>query len=281
MSRLIKFDMNRILVSVGFPAAVLVTFLLCFTEDIYIDSFTMQAYSVFEVLFRFERTFMERDFSFSSFMVFQNALSGYSAMFLPIVASFPFVYLQSAERNSGNIRFAIFRTKGRKYYLSKFICAVVSGGLCVMLGVMLFGIFSLLAFPHVEHYPAFSVEPYVPDGVLTEVVRKLVSSFIYGCVNTVFAFFLSSFCRNRYIVLCVPFLMRFIQDTATKKIMVYEGGEEIYQRVFPFTCSAPAQIPYLDSGPMLYSTIGVMVIFMVLMLFGYIMIMTCRTDKGE
>ncbi len=281
MIRAIKCDMDRTIFNISFMAAILVTFLLCFTENIYIDSSTMRAFSVFEALFRFDRAFMENRISFCSIMVFQSALSGYSAMFLPVLASFPFVYSQSVERNSGNIRFLISRTKRRKYYLSKFICAVLSGGICIVLGVMLFGIFSFVIFPHLGDYVAIDPEIYVPDGIFAEIVKKLVSSFIYGCANTVFAFFLSSFCRNRYIVLCVPFLMRFMQDTAVKKIIVGDAGGNIYQMVFPFESYAPSQIPYLEADSMLYSTIAIMVIFMAFMLFGYITVMERRTDKGE
>lgn len=129
MIKNLKCDLNKTMFSIGSLAAIFVVFLLCFTENIYIDSSTMQAFSVFEALFKFNRSFVESEASFCSLLVFESTFSGYSAMFLPVLASFPFVFSQSAERNSGNIRFSIFRTKRLKYYLSKFICAVLSGGI--------------------------------------------------------------------------------------------------------------------------------------------------------
>ncbi|MBD5130052.1 MAG: hypothetical protein HDT43_09020 [Ruminococcaceae bacterium] len=281
MIRALKCDFNKTLLSGGFWSAVFVTFLLCFTENVYVDGSTMQAFSALEALFRFDRTFMERYSSFCSLSVFKDTLSGYSAMFLPILASFPFVFSHCAERNSGNIRFSIFRGKRLKYYFSKFICAVLSGGLCVTLGVMLYGIFSFFAFPGIERYPYLDLEFYAPNSIPAEIVRKLLSSFIYGCVNTVPAFFLSAFCRNRYMILCVPFLLRFIQETAVKKILVNSRDDKVYQAVFPFEPYAPSRIPYLETDVMLYSTIAVTVISAALMLLGYIIIMECRTDKGE
>ena len=281
MTRSLKCDFNKTLISASFLAAILVTFLLCFTEDVYVDASNMRKFSVLEALFKFDRAFMENRSDFCSLTVFKSAFSGYSAMFLPILASFPFVFSQSAERNSGNIRFSIFRAKRLKYYFSKFLCGVISGGICVLLGVALFGIFSFFAFPGIGYYPMFDLEYYAPDGILAEIARKLLSAFIYGCVSTVPAFFLSSFCRNRYIILCVPFLTRFMQDTATKKIIVGTYDNDVYQRVFPFQCYAPSQIPYLEAGPMLYSTIAVAAISAALMLCGYIIIMERRTDKGD
>lgn len=281
MIKSLKCDFQKTLISAGFLAAILVTFLLCFTEDVYVDTSDMRKFSALEALFKFDRSFMESKSSFCSLSVFKSALSGYSAMFLPILASFPFVFSQSAERNSGNIRFSIFRAKRLKYYFSKFLCGVISGGICVLLGIALFGIFSFFAFPRLECYPDLPLEFYAPDGIFTEIARKLLSAFIYGCVSTIPSFFLSSFCRNRYIILCVPFLTRFMQDTATKKIIVGTYDNDVYQRVFPFQCYAPSQIPYLEAGPMLYSTIAVAAISAVLMLCGYIIIMERRTDKGD
>lgn len=281
MIRVMKCDLEKTLFSAFFLAAILVTFLLCFTEEVYINISTMQTFSAFEVLFKFDRAFMESRSSFCSLLVFESAFSGYSAMFLPVLASFPFVFSQSAERNSGNMRFAIFRAKRLKYYLSKFICAVLSGGICVTLGVLLFGIFANCAFPNIQYFPNLNLEYYAPDGVLAEILKKLLSSFIYGSINAVPAFFLSSFCRNRYIILCVPFLMRFMLDTATKKVTANSPDYNIYEMVFPFESYAPSQIPYLEAGSMLYSTIAVIVIFSAVMLLGYIMIMEHQTDKGE
>ena len=257
------------------------TFLLCFTESVYVDTSDMRSCSVLESLFRFKRSFMESRDSFCSLSVFKRALSGYSAMFLPILASFPFVFSQSAERNSGNIRFSIFRTKRLQFYFSKFISGAVSGGICVMLGVALFGMFSFIAFPGLQHYPYLDPSFYAPDGVFAEIMKKLLSSFIYGCASTLPAFFLSSFCRNRYTILCVPFLTRFMRTTAINKILSDAQDQEIYQKVFPFQCDAPSWIHYLKAGAELYSTLAVTLISAVLILFGYIIIMECRTDKGD
>ncbi len=281
MIKSLKCDFHKTLISAGFLAAILVTFLLCFTEDVYVDTSDMRKFSALEALFKFDRSFMESKSSFCSLSVFKSSLSGYSAMFLPILASFPFVFSQSAERNSGNIRFSIFRAKRLKYYFSKFLCGVMSGGICVLLGVALFGVFSFFTFPRLEFYSPYELEFLAPDGIFAEIARKLLSAFIYGCVSTVPAFFLSSFCRNRYIILCVPFLTRFMRDTAIKKIIVNTHDENIYQTVFPFQCYAPSQIPYLEVGSMLYSTIAVTAIFAALMLCGYIIIMERRTDKGD
>ena len=280
MIKALKCDLSKTIVSFGFVIAVLVTFLLCFTETAYVDSYNNQRFSVYEVLLKFDMSFIAEDSSFNSLKIYKSALSGYSAMFLPVLASFPFVFSQCAERNSGNIRFSIFRTHKIKFYLSKYISAFLSGGLGIALGVFIFGIISFCVFPGIESYPHMNFEYYAPEGVFLEVCKKLFSSFIYGSVSTMPAFFLSSFCRNKYLILCVPFLLRFMLDTATKKIVINTPDYEFYKLVFPFESYAPSQIPYLKADSLLFSTIAVTLISSFLILVGYILIMEHRIDKG-
>lgn len=80
MIKAMKCDLHKTLFSAGFLAAILVTFLLCFTEDIYIEFSTRQTFSAFEPLFKFDRAFMENRSTFCSLSVFKSALSGYSAI---------------------------------------------------------------------------------------------------------------------------------------------------------------------------------------------------------
>lgn len=275
----LRCDFHKTIISAGFAAAVLVTFLLCFTENVYIDG-SMRAYSALEALFTFDRPFMESRSSFCSLAVFKSTLSGYSAMFLPILASFPFVFSHSAERNSSNIRFSIFRAKRLKYYLSKFICAALSGGACVLLGVSLFGIFSSIAFPALECYEGFDLEFFAPDGVVAEIIKKLLSAFIYGCANAPRVLF------ERVLPQPLHNTLRSVSDAVyagygDQKILVSTYDDKIYQRVFPFESYAPSKIPYLDAGELLYSTIAVTAISAGIFLVGYIIIMERRTDKGE
>lgn len=280
MINAIKCDLEKSLLGFSSVAAALLTFALCLTESVYMST-EGRAYSVLEALLHFERGFMESSDSFCSLLILKNALSGYSAMFLPILAAFPFVNAYCSEFNSGNARFAVFRSKRLCCYISKFLCAVLCGGVCVAAGVILFGVFTFAAFPHTSYYPPETMRFFFPDGAAAEFFKKALSAFLYGAASALPAFFLSSFCRNRYIILCVPFLARFMQDTAIKKIIVNAHDNNLYQRVFPFQCHAPSQIPYLKAGSTLCSTIAVAAISAALMLFGYIIVMERRTDKGD
>ena len=75
-------------------------------------------------------------------------------------------------------------------------------------------------------------------------------------------------------------MIRFMHDTAMKKITAGITEDAVYQAMFPFECYAPSQIPYLETGFTFYLTIVVTGIFMVLALLGYIVVMEHRTDAG-
>ena len=142
----IKCDLNKSIINIGFAGAVLLTTVLAFTASAYTDLATEKTYSVFESLFTLDKNILRTDPMLSSVLVFRNGLSGYITMFLPIVVAFPFMVSFCAERNNGLMRFTISRTGKLRYYLSKFISALISGGLAVMLGIVVYGIACAVLF---------------------------------------------------------------------------------------------------------------------------------------
>ena len=148
----IKCDLNKSIINIGFAGAVLLTTVLAFTSSAYTDLATDKSYSVFESLFTLDKNILRTDPMLSSVLVFRNGLSGYITMFLPIVVAFPFMVSFCAERNNGLMRFTISRTGKLRYYLSKFISALISGGLAVMLGIAVYGIACAVLFQPLSEF---------------------------------------------------------------------------------------------------------------------------------
>lgn len=153
----IKCDLNKSIINIGFAGAVLLTTVLAFTSSAYTDLATDKSYSVFESLFTLDKNILRTDPMLSSVLVFRNGLSGYITMFLPIVVAFPFMVSFCAERNNGLMRFTISRTGKLRYYLSKFISALISGGFAVMLGIAVYGIACAVLF--FNHFRSLTYQP--------------------------------------------------------------------------------------------------------------------------
>ena len=107
-------------------------------------------YTVFECIAKLDKQLFADDYSFSSYLIFAKGMSGYMAMFLPIIAAFPFMTAFCAERNGGSMRFNITRTGGLRYYLSKFCSAFLCGGSAVLFGYIIFGVIVKINFSFIE-----------------------------------------------------------------------------------------------------------------------------------
>ena len=281
----LKCDLNKTLLNIGFIGAALLTAVLCFTAPTYHDIATDRSYSVFESFFSFEREFIESDTQFASISVFQNGLGGYITMFLPIIVAFPFMVSFCAERNSGLMRFTISRTGCLRYYLSKFLSVLIGGGLAAMLGYALYGVVVYGFFPNINSYELdeFYYEMH-PDSQTVEVLKMLLSAFIYGAVTTLPAFLISSFSRNPYLITCVPFLMVYIWNTAINKLVLKSWeteDNELAQKLFDFQPDSARQLAFItkwnESARRIVIFNGVLVVGVIVL---FSIIMNLRKDRG-
>lgn len=282
MLKALKCDFLRSVINMGFLLSAAVTVALCFFDQICFDPSNGKAYSVFEALIAFDNEYMAVHAEFSPPVIINKALSGYLAMAIPITAAFPFVFSFVSERNSRNIRFTVMRTGRRKYYLSKFVSAIISGGLCTALGIILFGLFIYLLFPDVQSSQAAA--EFIPDGVFLTLVRKALSAFTYGAASVLPAFFLCSFCTNPYIILCVPFLLKFIWETVLSQIQInaaIAGDIKVYNSLTPFLPSSSAQLFSMPTDETFFKIIVVDLLFAAAVLAGFSIIMEKRFDMGE
>lgn len=285
----LKQDLNKTIINLGFAGAALMTCILCFTASAYRDNSNDKSYSVFEAFFSFDRKFIEAHDEFASLRLFQSGLTGYITMFIPIIVAFPFMVSFCAERNNGLMRFTITRSGKIKYYLSKFSASFLSGGLAVMIGLALYGIVISIAFPSLDSYAldAEQLQWIIPDGAFAAVIKAMLAAFIYGAFSTLPAFFLSSFCKNPYIITCLPFMLIYIWNTTMNKIMSksFESGDfEIYDRLSPFMPDSPRQIPYITFSEITPAQTKMLIFngaYLLVLLIGFIVIMNLRTDKGN
>lgn len=285
--RALRCDLNKTIVNIGFVGAVLLTAMLCFTAVIYYDGNNDKSYSAVEVFFDDCEQLVEHEVSFSSLSVFCQGMKGYITMFLPIIVSFPFMVSFCAERNSGLIRAAIARTGELRYCLSKFTASFLSGGLAALLGYVVFGAVTYAVFPGVESYGLTRDEFLMrfPKGMAMTILLSIFAAFIYGAVSTLPAFFLSSFCRDPYLITCVPFLMVYLWRTLIDKLgmTAAENGKfelsNVYYSFYPeaITGIITTQITTADLRRTIIFNVGLFVFAAV----GATIIFRLRQDKGR
>lgn len=280
----LRCDLNKSLINPGFLGAVLITCALSFTAEAWYNPQNGQSLTVLEALIRLDRETIASDFYLSSIMIFRKALTGYITMFMPIIAAFPFMVSFCTERNTGFMRFSITRSGKWRYYLSKFMSAALSGGLSVMLGVMLFGIFAAVLFPSISKYgiQKETLDMVLPGGFLLSLIKVPVAAFSYGVFSTLPAFFLSSFCKNAYIITCLPFMLDYVRDTFIRNLTekAFDSGNwEAAQGYFAYSSDAPATLLHIawheGRTVLLFN-----VVLALILLAGFIFILEIRKDKG-
>lgn len=281
---ILRRDLNKALVNIGFAGAVLITFLLCFTAPAYTDNNTMKSYSVFEALFSLDRKFIESNLDFAAGRLARLGMNGYVTLFLPIIVAFPFMVSFCAERNNGNIRFVIARTGKLRYYLSKFLSCFLCGGLAVLIGLFLYMCAMYFLFPPLSSYDAGEqiMEIYQGGSDLWENSKYIISSFLNGSIATMPAFFLSSFCKNPYIITCIPFMLTYVWETLMSKLMnkAFESNNgKLIEMLEPFYPSS-AGLMFDGRTSVAVTSVVFNSVFVLVFLVGFILIMSHTRDKG-
>ena len=278
--------MKKTIFSIGFAATVVVTALLCFTAGAFRDRDLSKSYSVFEAILYVDYETLAKN-GIANIRIVTSGLQSYCTMFMPIIAALPFVTAFCNERNTGSIRLNIVRTGKLRYYIGKFVSAVISAGLAVTLGCAVFAAIVYPIFPTVNDCKELSRSFFIEDNfsMATELWHFFSGTFIYGAVSVLPAFFMSSFVKNHYIITCVPFMLAYIQKVALNKISQAHMTDTPTEGLSIFEkCSAfyPENITQWYSKntyvPLMLKYNGICT---AAALIGFIVIMNLRRDKGE
>lgn len=226
----IKTNIYKIVTGYGFYVCIAFTVILCFSAYIYDNSDNGERYSVFTSLVTFDRSFMLNDISFSSVEVIRRGASGsWLSLFIPIISAFSFIPIVCDEYESKSVRFEIIRSSKICYNLSKFITAFLCGGFAVAVGFVLFASAVCKLFPDINEYGEELKQMYenafvsdhpsiIQDGLLLIVIKKSGEMFLYGAVCAVPAITLTGVVKNKYLVLCIPFFIKYAVNQSCIKI---------------------------------------------------------------
>lgn len=291
----IKADLAKTITGMGLYICIVFTVILCFSANIYIDMLKNDRYSVFSALRNFNRDFMLTDTAFCSFNVIQRAASGWLTMFIPIISAFAYIPLVCDEYEAKSIRFEIFRTGKKNYHISRFITACFCGGIAVTIGYAIFSLIAVIVFPSISDYNIYQQNiyfemmsysfPELKNGLALPILKILSSIFIYGAVSAVPAITLTAVIRNKYLVMCIPFFLKYAIGQTSVKIQsqAVADYEHIDNRMLRWSgVMNPDSLAYLPQigeqkkSVLIYNGVMVMAAFAI-----YLIIQSRRTDSGE
>ncbi len=120
---------------------------------------------------------------------------------VPILAAIPYTTAFTDDVRSGFLKPYLTRTSVSRYILGKGIGAAVSGGLALVLGILVtLGLFFLVFSPF-EVYGEYAVQSLIPDIVL-----RLVLFFLAGALWASVGLLASSLTQNVYLAYAAPFI---------------------------------------------------------------------------
>ena len=140
-------------------------------------------------------------------MILQNACSGWFSLFAPIIAAFCFVPTVCTERGEKAVRFQIFRTTRLKYSLSQFFSGVISGGAAISLGYIIFAALVMGLFPDIGEMSEFAADVLLETTF--DLPYQILKMFLFGAFWSIPAMFLTSVLNNKYLIMCIPFFLKY------------------------------------------------------------------------
>lgn len=241
--RLIQVNLRKAIASYGFLACILLTTILFFTSPLYYDYNVNSDVSILQAFLKFDRKEMMYDTKFCSYNVLCECVSGWLKMFIPMIASFPFVSLQCTERSTGAVRFSGIRLSKQSYQTGTFLSAMIIGGLVLIFGFLLFNICINFTFPNISEYDTSLREFYERSfsdtyslfnkfGYPYLIILRFIEMFLYGAVSAVPACFITCMLKNKYLVISIPLFLKYIllQHISRLQTEAYENIEHINER---------------------------------------------------
>ena len=186
--------------------------------------------SIFSLIFQAQQA--NTDISKSALALWQAGIGGWLVVFAPMLLSMGYILLLSEERRNGQIRFHILRSGNWKYCISKVCSGALAGGIVFLIGYALFGLLLVMRFPSVRTFPIEEQEIFLLGSSIGIVImKKLIGAFLYGMFGSVFGVGVAIVFRDKYMLVCLPFMINYIYQQVLGKLasdcMVAEKYEKI------------------------------------------------------
>lgn len=196
--------------------------LVCLLSEGY-TSFSGKNYTIIELLL-LKKDVMLTDVNLNRYEIWNRGIGTWTQLLLPFLLSIGYLYVISGERQTGLNRLMLIREGNVRYGVSKVVSAMFSGGCIMLAGYVIFGLIVYAKFPSIYEYAAENINGYVelyPE--FNECVlcfKRCIDIFIYGMSVNAFSFLVSIVFTDKYILLCLPVMLKYIWGQAILKVQI-------------------------------------------------------------
>ncbi len=194
---------------------------VCLISEGYV-SFSGKTYTIMELMFFLNKEAMLTDTLMNRYDIWVKGIGTWTQLLIVFFLSIGYLYTISNEKQTGFSRFLLIRESNFKYAVSKLFSAMFSGGVIMLTGYMIFGIIIFARFPAINEYPPADISVYMemhPDfNEPLFCLMRCMGAFLYGmCVN-LFAYLAAVFFVDKYILICLPIMLKYIWRQVVIKI---------------------------------------------------------------
>lgn len=232
MLRLISSNFKKCFTDITFYMCIVLVFGLCFTATVISDPITEDPLTVLDLIIRNDSQLVLDNVQLNAFEIFKAGGTGnWLVMFLPIIVSFSFAKRFCDSRESRFIRLETIRLSRLSYNLGTVISAVLLSGLAVVIGYLLYGIYTAAVFPDLSYYPDmaelynFSDQLLPPFDLLYGLIGMpaaylagLLGMFLYASLAVLPAVLAASVMRNQYLIICLPFFASYLMTIICQRL---------------------------------------------------------------
>jgi len=199
----------------------------------------------------------------------------------PLLVAIPYGWSYCYESRSGYIRSAVLRSGRAPYFYSKYIAVFLSGGLAMVIPLLLNFLLTAMFIPAVRPEPSYVVWYGVNGSSLLSAVYYsrpflyvflyLLIDFLYGGLVACMSYALSAVCRNRIVVVLLPFVVLLgFKYICTS--LIYTDRVR-YKELSPLSFLHPAAATY--------DTTWLVVIAEAVILFLFTFLLACVKEKNH
>lgn len=161
----------------------------------------------------------------SNLMLWKQGGSGWLSLLLPVLSTAGYLLILSSERNSGEMGSMLIRMGNFRFVTAKITGGALAGGIGFTCGYALFGLLIYLTTPA---FSGFSSEEQMilltgsgTSHIAAFILFRLIGCMAYGMAVSVFGIGVSIVFRDKYMLVCLPFLLNYIYSQMLQMLSSY------------------------------------------------------------
>lgn len=289
--KLLFQNLSRIMSQPAFYICIAACTVILLASPFYYNAKYEAFESIFYVITQLDKETIGTFTAYSFEAALKAGVMSYLSLFAPIIAAAPFTAMISASQK----RFSLFRMSKNTYFSSTFLSAIISGGLVMLFGFILFSIICGIGLPNISQYPAETVlntyESFtngciisIPGNITLSVYfTEMLKYFIYGVTISALPCFFCAVTRNCYISLCIPFFIKYTADRLLFLLIDFAVISDNPDLLYSLHDILSPDLPLLITSQM--SLVGWGILYRMVMLalpfLAYVIILRKKADCGE